>query len=204
MHERLLRGLKSGFAGNLFFILFGITCYIYYLTFSAGSVLSTVIEIIAYIFEAFGFFFSVLAIIDINKSVRMRKWLKIGLPVYIGVELIMMVLELNSFRFRFYNPYSLPLAIIHAIFSAFICFSFLSLDSGNVKLETVITVCFGIILGGMLGNVIGIRIYFSIITNAISYTILFAAIRWMLKREIIEIDCHGDKARVSEYKSSFF
>lgn len=102
------------------------------------------------------------------------------------------------------SPYSLTLAVIHAIFSAAVCFAFLSLDPGKVPLEIAVTICFGVILGGMLGNVIGIRIYFSILTNAVAYTGLFASIKWMLSRGLIEIDCHGDKAKVDEYKSTFF
>ena len=130
--------------------------------------------------------------------------LKFGFPVYILVELVMMILELNSYQIEFYKPYSLLLAVIHAVFSAAVCFTFLSLDPGKSCLEVAVTICFGVILGGMLGNVIGIRIYFSILTNAVAYAGLFSAIRYMYCREMIEIDCHGDKARVAEYDSSFF
>ena len=59
-------------------------------------------------------------------------------------------------------------------------------------------------LGGMFGNIMGIRVYFSIMSNAVGFSILFAAIRYLLKREEIEIDCHGDNARVNEYSSSTF
>ena len=84
------------------------------------------------------------------------------------------------------------------------CFSFIQLDPNRSKLEVVVIVCTGIMLGGMFGNIMGIRVYFSIISNAVGFTLLFAAIRYLLKREEIEIDCHGDNARVSEYNSSTF
>ena len=73
-----------------------------------------------------------------------------------------------------------------------------------MNFEVVIIVCIGLIMGGMFGNLMGIRIYFSILVNAIAYSLMFGAIIYMLKKEIIEIDCYGDSARVAEYKSVFF
>lgn len=204
MHEKLSRGLTLGLAGNLFFILFGIVCYIYYKTYDPYSIMMPFMEAVAYICEALGFICLLIAIINIGRAVRMRKWIKIGFPIYIAVELVLMIMELNSQYLSFYKPYSLALAILHAVFSALVCFSFLSLDPGKVPFEVVITVAIGIILGGMLGNILGIRIYFSIITNAFAYVFLFGAIKWLLSREMIEIDCHGDKARVAEFKSTLF
>lgn len=204
MRDTLKRGLTYGMVGNLFFIAFSLVCLIYYNIYDPAKISSRIIEIIAYTVETLGFLSLMLGMIDINRSVRMRPMLKFGFPVYILVELVMMILELNSYQIEFYKPYSLLLAVIHAVFSAAVCFTFLSLDPGKSCLEVAVTICFGVILGGMLGNVIGIRIYFSILTNAVAYAGLFSAIRYMYCREMIEIDCHGDKARVAEYDSSFF
>lgn len=204
MHERFSKGLTYGMVGNIFFMAFGLICLLYYTIYSPDSVVSTILEIFAYSCEACGFVSLVIAIIDVIRTVRMRNWLKFSFPVYIAVELVLMIMELNSFYFDFYEPYSLALAIIHSVFSAAVCFSFLTLDPGKVCLEIAVTICIGVILGGMLGNIIGIRIYFSIMTNAVAFTALFASIKWMLSREMIEVDCYGDKARVAEYKSTFF
>lgn len=204
MHEKLSKGLTFGLVGNIFFVLFSLVCYLYYRTFSAEGIVIKFIEVIAYACEAAGFIFLLLSIILISRTVRMRIWLKIGFSVYLAAELILMFLELNSFKFDFYKPYSLVLAIGHAVFSGAVCFSFLSLDPGKSCLEIMTTVSVAIMFGGMLGNVLGIRIYFSILTNAVSFMVLFASIKWMLAREMIEIDCYGDKARVAEYKSTFF
>lgn len=204
MHEKLSKGLTLGLVGNLFFVLFSIVCFIYYQTFGSIGIVIEFIEVIAYACEAAGFICLLISIILISRTVRMRKWLKITFPVYILTELILMIFELNSYRIDFYEPYSLALAIAHAVFSAAVCFTFLSLDPGKVCLEVMIVVSFAIILAGMLGNILGVRIYFSILTNAVAYSILFASIKWMLSREMIEIDCYGDKARVTEYKSTFF
>lgn len=204
MHKKLNFGLNLGLAGNIMFIIFSAVCYFYYLIFNPESSFVKFLEITAYIFEFTGFASLILSDILISKTARMRNWLKIGFSVYIVTEAIMMTLELNSYRIDFYKPYSLLLAILHSIFSATVCFSFLTLDPDKKPFEVITIICIGIMLGGMMGNVIGIRIYFSILTNAISFTLLFASIKYMLKREIIEIDCYGDRARVAEYKSTFF
>ncbi len=204
MHKKLSRGLIFGLLGNIFFILFSIVCLIYYNFFIKEGIIVSFIEAIAYTCEGIGFILMVLAIINIGRAVRMRLWLKIGFPLYIAVELVLMILELYSYCIDFYKPYSLVLAIVHSVFSGAVCLSFLSLDPGKKCLEGVIIGTVTLIFCGMLGNIMGIRIYFSILVNAVAFAALFAFIIWMLRREMIEIDCHGDKARVTEYKSTFF
>lgn len=204
MHKKLSTGLTLGLVGNIFFILFSIICFFYYHTFGTEGIVIKFIEVIAYACEAAGFVCLLISILLICRTVRMRMWLKIGFPIYILVELVLMIFELNSYKLTFYEPYSLALAIIHAVFSAAVCFTFLSLDPGKVCLEVMIIVSFAVILTGMLGNILGVRIYFSILTNAVAFSILFGSIKWMLGREMIEIDCYGDKARVAEFKSTFF
>lgn len=204
MRQRLSLGLLLGQIGNALFILFTVIAYVYYLVYTPESFFIKAMEIFAYVVEFAGFAALIFSDLFISEAVRMRTPMKIGFSVYIFLEALMMILEFNAYRFEFYKPYSLALAIIHSIISAAVCFSFLMLDPDNKTYEIIITVCVGIIFGGMLGNIIGIRIYFSICTNAVAFTLLFGAIRFLLKREVIEIDCHGDRARVAEYKSSFF
>ncbi|MCM1505536.1 MAG: hypothetical protein NC177_00150 [Ruminococcus flavefaciens] len=204
MHKKLNIGLNLGLIGNALFIAFSAVCYVYYLIFDPESAFVKFLEITAYIFEFSGFISLIISDILIIKTARMRDWLKIGFSVYIVVEAVMMTLELNSYRIDFYKPYSLLLAIVHSIFSAMICFSFLTLDPDKKAYEIIVIICIGIMLGGMFGNIMGIRIYFSIFTNAIAFTVLFGSIKFMLKRETIEIDCYGDRARVAEYRSTFF
>jgi len=202
MHERLYKGLTLSLTGNLLFILFGFTSFIYYHIYDPESTAVKIVAFIAYIIEIFGFSSLLFGDYLISTAIRMRSFLKISFTVYIFVEVAMMILELNTYRIEnFYKPYSLVLAIIHSVFSAVVCFSFLQLDPDKTVYEIINTVCIGIILGGMLGNIMGIRIYFSIITNAVALSILFWSIKFLLKREDIEIDCHGDRARVAEYRS---
>lgn len=204
MHEKLSKGLTFGLLGNVFFILFSLVCFAYYKIFGGEGIVVPFIEVIAYVCEAAGFVFMMLAVININRTVRMRLWLKISFPLYIAMELILMLLELNSYRIEFYKPYSLLLAIVHSVISAAVCFCFYSFDTGKKELEITIIVSVAVILSGMLGNIIGFRIYFSILINALAYLVMFSSIKWLFARGAIEIDCHGDKARVTEYKSTFF
>jgi hypothetical protein rflaF_08677 len=205
MQGRLSKGLLCGLIGNALFILFALVTFIFYtIFFTAPDALVKSLEILAYAVEICGF--AVLAVSDflICTAVRMRKWFKISFSAYILMEAALMILELNSYNFSsFYHPYSFALAIVHSILSAAVCFTFISLDPYKTKLEVIVIICIGVILGGMFGNLLGMRIYFSILVNAVSFTILFAAVIYLKKREIIEIDCHGDKARVAEYKSLF-
>lgn len=204
MHKKLDRGLTLGLVGNILFIAFSAVCYVYYLVYKPDNALSKFLEITAYVLEFSGFISLIVSDILISRTARMRDWLKIAFSVYIVTEAVMMTLELNSHRLEFYKPYSLPLAIVHSVFSAVVCFAFLTLDPDKKPFEVVAIICIGVILGGMMGNVMKIRIYFSIFTNAIAFAVLFGSIKFMLKREAIEIDCYGDRATVAEYKSTFF
>ena len=194
MHKRLDKGIFLGILGNILFVLFGLICYIFYVSYEPESVHSKILEALAYISEFSGFIILIYSGWLMFSAVRMRSWLKFGFSAYIALEAVMMFLEINTTRFSFYAPYSLMLAIIHSVLSAVVCFSFIQLDPDKSKFEVVVIVCTGIMLGGMFG----------IMSNAVGFSILFAAIRYLLKREEIEIDCHGDNARVSEYSSSTF
>lgn len=201
MNGRLKKSLDFGLAGNVLFVLFGMICYVFYLTYKYKSPLSITLEVIAYFIELLGFGLLIFSSYLMWTTIRMRKVMKIGYTVYIVLEALMMFLELHSYKFSFYEPYSLALAIIHAVISASVCFTFLQLDPDRNKFEVVVILSIGIILGGMLGNIMGVRVYFSIAANAVGFCVLFAGIRYLIRREEMEIDCHGDNGRKTEYSS---
>lgn len=202
MNVRLRSALRSGLAGNLLFVLFGLICYVYYLTYDRESTFSKVLEFIAYAVEIAGFGSLIYSDYMLSTTVRMRNYMKVGYTVYIVLECVMMYFELNTMDLEFYKPYSLGLAIVHSIVSAAVCFSFLQLDPDRSKFEALIIICVGIMLGGMLGAIMGIRVYFSIVANTIGFSLMFAGIMYLLNREEMEIDCHGDRAKVVEYNSN--
>ncbi len=200
--EKLTKGIFFGLIGNLLFIGFGLVCLLFYATYKDGSFFSRLLEAAAYSIEFLGFGFLIYADWLLIKSVRMRDLLKISFTAYIFLEAIMMILELNSGKIAAYEPYSLALAMVHATVSGLACFAFLQLDPDNVKWEVAICACFTLIVAGMLGNILGIRIYFSIITNAIGFAVLFGAMKFFRDREEINIDCYGDRASEAVFSSS--
>lgn len=202
MQEKLTKGIFFGLIGNIFFIVFCLVCLLYYYTYNSESFFSRLLEAVAYYTEILGFGLLIYSDYLLIVSIRLRRLLKISFSAYIVIEAVMMMLELNSYRFEFYQPYSLPLAIVHAVVSALVCFAFLQLDPENTKYEIAIIVCIALILAGMLGNILGIRIYFSIMANALGFSVMFGGIHFLRNREEIEIDCYGDRARVAEFNSS--
>jgi len=200
--EKLTKGIFFGLVGNLLFVAFGLICLFYYYTYASESIFSKVIEVIAYCTEFMGFGLLLYSDWLLIKSIRLRRLLKVSFSVYIVLEAVMMILELNAYRIEAYEPYSLALAMIHAVVSGMVCFAFLQLDPDNVKWEVAIGACFTLIIAGMLGNILGVRIYFSIITNAVGFSVLFAAMKFFRDRGQIEIDCYGDRANAAEFSSS--
>lgn len=202
MQEKLTKGIFFGLVGNILFVAFGLICLLYYYTYNAESIFSKIIEFIAYFTEFMGFGLLIYADYLLIASLRLRRMLKVCFSAYIVLEAVMMFLELNAYNFTFYQPYSLVLAIVHAVVSAAACFAFLQLDPENTKYEVAIITCIALILAGMLGNILGIRVYFSIMASALGFVVLFGAIHYLRSREEIEIDCYGDRANVAVFNSS--
>jgi uncharacterized membrane protein YfcA len=130
--------------------------------------------------------------------------MKTAMLVYLIVEVVIMILDFNADKLSFYNSASMALNLTHSIFSAVICFTYLSLEPKNKAIEISIVITEAIILSGMFGVVFGMHVYISLFANAIAYVTFFTIMRFLLSQERIMIDCHGDKARETKFKSSFF
>lgn len=206
MNKHLPTCFRLGLIGNVFFIIFGIICFYYYAAFRDTSVVVVSIEIMAYTSEAIGFICLLLSEIWMCRLLRHRAVMKLSFMLYVIMELVMMVMELNSFRIDFYEPYSVIWAMGHSVISGAVCFTFLSLDPTRVKYEVVVISSVAISLFGMIGSLLHIRLYFGIVANAIAYIFLFSMILYLLSREEIDIDCKGDVAKVyDDYnKNTFF
>lgn len=200
--EKLTKGIYFGYIGNLLFVAFGITSIFYYFTYENGSIFSKLLEGIAYGIEIFGFGILLYADWLFIKSLRLRRLLKFSFTAYILLEAVMMFLELNSYKIEDYKPFSMPVAMAHAAASGLVCFSFLQLDPDNVKWEFSIGACFTFIITGMMGCILGMRVYFSIMMSAIGFAALFWLMRFFRDREELEIDCYGDRATEKVFSSS--
>ncbi len=205
MHRKLKLGLDLGLGGNVVFLIFAVLTYVYMrLSAKASDKTLLGLERFEYFLLFLGFAMLLASACFLTSTLRMRAKFKIAYWVYICMEAFIMYCELNSYETKsFYHPYSLGLAIAHALISAAICFTFIQLDPYKKPFEILIIVCIGIILAGMMGNILEIRLYFSVITNAAAYALMFGGIKYMLSKEIVEIDCHGDAARVAEYRGFF-
>ena len=104
MHERLDKGIFLGIVGNILFILFGFICYLFYVSYEYKSLLSKVLEALAYIAEFSGFIILIYAGWLMFSAVRMRSWLKFGFSAYIVLEAVMMFLEINTTSFSILCP----------------------------------------------------------------------------------------------------
>lgn len=199
------RCLTFGILANVMFILFIIICLVYYSIYGNTDKSNNLFEMSAYICEAVGFVLMALSIVGMVLILRQRYILKILLSIYLITEIFIMLLDFGFINIgKIYNGYSVPLIIVHAIFSAAVCFSHISLDHKRLPLQIAVSVASCMMLAGMLSVGYGVRIYASVLTNCFAYLFLYITLSIQLKLEVIEVDCHGDKARVQEYKSSFF
>ena len=204
MHPKLKRCFICGQYANILFLIFALFAYTYYWSIERHSLELVPLEIAAYTVETGGFIFMLFSLINFHKIVRHRYIMKTAMLVYLIVEVVIMILDFNADKLSFYNSASMALNLTHSIFSAVICFTYLSLEPKNKALEISIVITEAIILSGMFGVVFGMHVYISLFANAIAYVTFFTIMRFLLSQERIMIDCHGDKARETKFKSSFF
>ncbi|MBE6876897.1 MAG: hypothetical protein E7496_09315 [Ruminococcus sp.] len=204
MHPKLKQCFICGQYANIFFLLFALFAWVYYWSINRHDLEIVPLEIAAYTVETGGFVFMLFSLIHFHKIVRHRYIMKIAMLIYLITEVVIMILDFNADKLEFYNSASIALNLSHSIFSAVICFTYLSLDPKNKALEIAIFVAEVIILSGMFGVIFGMHVYVSLFANAIAYVVFFSIMRFLLSQERIMIDCHGDRAKEYKYKSSFF
>lgn len=204
MHPKLKRCFIFGQYANILFLLFALFAYTYYWSISRHNLEIVALEVAAYTVETGGFIFMLFSLLNFHKIVRHRYVMKTAMLIYLITEVVIMILDLNADKISFYHSASMGLNLWHSIFSAVICFTYLALEPKNKSLEVTIVITEIIILAGMFGVVFGLTVYASLFANAIAYVVFFSIMRFLLSQERIMIDCHGDKAKVYKYKSSFF
>lgn len=204
MHPKLKRCFHFGQYANILFLVFAFVSVLYYWLIKRHNIEVVALEIAAYTIETGGFVLMLLSLINFWKIVRHRYIMKAAMLIYLITEVVIMIMDFNAERLAFYQSNSMALNIGHSIFSAAICFTYLSLEPKNTALEVSIVVTITIILCGMIGTVFQMNVYLSLFANSIAYVVFFSILRFLHSQERIMIDCHGDRARVTEYKSSFF
>ncbi len=196
---------KLGLVSNCLFILFIVITMIYYSIYLKTGKINYVVEGIAYTLEIIGFILMLAAALGYVSRLRHRRLLKISACVYFVMEAILMLFDFNLVKAEdFYSPTSRALIIIHCVISAVICLSYMQLDENRKPLQIVVSISSMIMILGVITIIYNVRIYASVLINAVAYIFLYSAILFLLKREVIEVDCHGDAARVAEYDSTIF
>ncbi len=204
MHPRLKKCFQFGQYANILFLLFATVCALYYWLIDRHGIEVVPLEIAAYTIETGGFVLMLISLIHFWKIVRHRYIMKSAMLIYLITEVVIMILDFNAEKLPFYQSNSMALNIGHSIFSAVMCFTYLSLEPKNTSLEVSVVIAVTLILSGMFGTIFGMHVYVSLFANSIAYVVFFSILRFLLSQERIMIDCHGDKARVQNFKSSFF
>jgi len=204
MHPKLKQCFICGQYANILFLVFALCAWIYYWSIHRHNLEIVPLEIAAYTVETGGFVFMLFSLLNFHKIVRHRYIMKLAMLIYLITEVVIMILDFNAEKLSFYNSTSMALNLTHSIFSAAICFTYLSLEPKNKSLEIAIIITEAIILSGMFGIIFGLHVYVSLFANSIAYVVFFSIMRFLLTQERIMIDCHGDRAKEYKYKSSFF
>ncbi|MBQ4346092.1 MAG: hypothetical protein IJC75_03050 [Oscillospiraceae bacterium] len=200
----LMDCMRIGRTANILFVVFIVICLIYYYSLAKYGNFVIPFEIIAYGIEATAFALFTLSVVWLDRLVRQRLPMKILLVCYIIVEVILMLLEFDFLPFIPYNGLSLALTLCHVIFSGGVALSLLMLAPESKKLQTVVIIHSVLILAGMFLGLAGYRVYASILLNAFAYIFFFTAMIHLIRNEDVDIDCYGDKAKVTDFSSTMF
>ncbi|MBQ8905513.1 MAG: hypothetical protein IJY85_03990 [Ruminococcus sp.] len=190
--------------GNICFIIFIIICLFYYYLFGENGMTFIAFDIAAYIAEGAGFLLYLLGIIGLCRNVMGCTALKALLVIYVLTEILLMLMDFQFIDLSFYNGQSVPLIITHAICSAVIALTHLTLERNRQQLNLAVIILVVIILGGMFSAALNFRVYGSIFMNAVGYIFFYARMIHLLNQEELEVACFSDPVRVTTYKSTFF
>ena len=128
MHPKLKRCFICGQYANILFLVFALFAYTYYWSIERHNLVLVPLEIAAYTVETGGFIFMLFSLLNFHKIVRHRYIMKTAMLIYLIVEVVIMILDFNADKLSFYNSASMALNLTHSIFSAVICFTYLSLE----------------------------------------------------------------------------
>ncbi|MDR0919196.1 MAG: hypothetical protein LBM93_08100 [Oscillospiraceae bacterium] len=196
--------LIIGIISNVFFFLFIIIAMYYYELFQQFGETNLGLEITAWTCEALGFALMAFCIAGICFRVEGCNFTKKLIIIYLLVETMVMILDFNLLTVSWFNVFSTPLIICHAIFSAFVCYSYSAFDPFSKLYKFFVVLAALISLGGMLWLVFRFQIYLSVLTNCGAYLLLYIASSILHHLEIINVRCNGDPVKVIETKSIFF
>lgn len=191
--------IKIGMISNLLFVLFIILTMAYYKLYLKTGIVSVIIEAIAYGLEFLGFMCMIASALGLIARLRQRILLKTAMVVYFIVEAAIMVFDLNVINVdTFYTPSSKILVVLHCVFSAAVCLTYMQLETKKTCIQVAVAIASTIMLLAIFVIVGNTRVYASVLINSIAYIVLFGLILFFDKQEMIWVDCYGDIAPVYE------
>lgn len=195
---------KVGLAANISFVLFIIVTMIYYAYYLRTGNIVPAVEAVAYSIEVIGFVLMIFSVIGYAVKLRFLMPLKVAMIVYFLVEFAIMICDFNVIDVsEFYTPASKVLIISHCIFSAAVSMFYMLLSPDKTCMQAACALTAIIMMLATFSIVYNVRVYASVLVNSFAYIILYSLILAFDKREMIEVNCHGDVARVYE-DSGFF
>lgn len=193
-----------GLLANISFVMFIIVTMLYYQNYLHTAKVRPPVEAVAYFFEVFGFILMAANVTGYLSKIRFRLLFKIAISVYFIVEFAIMILDLNIIDAgTFYTPASKVLIITHCVFSAFVCMTYVSLDTSSNYLQASVIISCIMMLLAVFAIVFNVRLYASVLVNTIAYIVLDSLILFFCKQEKISVDCHGDVAKIYEDSTLF-
>ena len=193
-----------GLLANCCFVLFIIITMIYYNNFLHTGKVRPWVETIAYSTEVLGFILMAANVVGYMSKLRFRILLKIAMSVYFVAEFAIMIMDLNIIDAgTFYTPASKVVIILHCVFSAFVCMTYISLDTSSNLLQASVIISCIIMLLAVFAIVFNVRLYASVLINCVAYIVLDSMLLFFHKRESITVDCYGDAAKVYEDSTLF-
>ena len=190
---------KIGLIANIMFVIFIIVTMIYYAYYRRTGNIVVPVEVIAYSIEVGGFLMMLVSVVGYGVKLRFRHFLKVCMAIYFVVEFVIMICDFNLIDVEdFYTPASKILIIGHCVFSAIVVMSYLQLEPNKTCIQIAVTISAVLMMLGTFAIVLGVRVYASVLVNSFAYIILYSLILVFHSREMIDVDCHGDVAKVYE------
>lgn len=190
--------------GNICFIAFIVICLIYYYLFGESGIFVLGFEVAAYAAEAIGFLLCLVGTLGLTLRMEGHRPVKILMFVYLAAEILLMLLDFGYLSLSFFDGQSDTLIIGHAIFSAGIVMSYMSIEQERGRFQIVVMLAACFMLGGMFSAPLNFRIYGSILVNAFAYIYLYARMRSLLGHEDMKIRCNDDPVKPQTFQSTFF
>ncbi len=163
-----LLGVLANFS-FLLFIFFGL-CYFAAMNKVSSNTFATAGEMGVMPFEIIGFILLIAYTIGYVVLLKGNKLFKIFISIYCVTELIIMLCDFGLIFSSVYNRQSIPLIVVHILFSAVTLYFYSRLDYcyDGLRIAVLVAMMIAIILPIPLWCIFAFQIYYSVLANSIA------------------------------------